>query len=354
MNVTGSIAINGGQSRPPLHLLSRNDYDPPAHLPDQVAQIVEQVIDFRIAQIGNLDPTRHAVKPAGNLAIGFDQQRCDPPGGGRLSHLSQVVTAKLFGLRQFFGYGGAIKRKVGSRSGPGMIMNPTCQIVLSTPSFPQEQNHAVSGGSQTSLAQSSPHGRRRVRLRDRSLAGHSSLALSDITTNSIDADDRALHGAKRCEDSTQGKPDALYGGRIFFLDGLSLEHAQVHLFDMFPGCLTVEILILAADDFRHLHSEHSCHGRVRVSVSEMTVLHENKVLRTFDECAESFLTETQGQLSPLAASNIKIRARSPQWFAVPIPFNDPAACQYPLPLARLGLKAVFGLEQRCTAFQVFT
>ena len=80
------------------HAFGRNDPHPAAHPSDQLAQIVEQVIDLRIAQIGNLDSPRRAVEPAGNPAVGLDQQRRDPPGGGRLRHLRQVVTAKPFGL----------------------------------------------------------------------------------------------------------------------------------------------------------------------------------------------------------------------------------------------------------------
>ena len=68
-------------------------------------------------------------------------------------------------------------------------------------------------------------------------------------------------------------------------------------------------------------------------VFEMTILHENQVLRTVNECSKSFLTETQGLLRPLAFRDIEMRARCPQRFAVLISFNDHAAGQYPLPLA---------------------
>jgi hypothetical protein len=77
--VLGSISIGGGQSRPRRYPLGRNHQDPAAHLFDQLAQIVEQVIDLRVAQLSNFDPTRCAVEPAGNLAVGLDQQRRNPP-----------------------------------------------------------------------------------------------------------------------------------------------------------------------------------------------------------------------------------------------------------------------------------
>ena len=51
VSVVGSIPVGGSQSRPPRHLLGRNDQNLAAHLLDQFAQIVEQVIDLRVAQI---------------------------------------------------------------------------------------------------------------------------------------------------------------------------------------------------------------------------------------------------------------------------------------------------------------
>jgi hypothetical protein len=81
------------------HLLGRNDQDPAAHLFDQLAQIVEQVIDLRMTQVSEFDLTRRTVQPSGNLAVGLDQQRRDPPGGGRLGNLLQVITAKPLGFR---------------------------------------------------------------------------------------------------------------------------------------------------------------------------------------------------------------------------------------------------------------
>jgi hypothetical protein len=99
--VVDSIPVGGSQSRPPRHLLGRNDQDLAAHLFDQVAQIVKQVIDLRVAQVSNFDPTRRAVESAGNLAVGLDQQRRDPPGGSRLSNLRQVVIAKPLGSGLF-------------------------------------------------------------------------------------------------------------------------------------------------------------------------------------------------------------------------------------------------------------
>src|SRR5208283_5172249 len=90
------------------------------------------------------------------------------------------LVPKKLRLRQILGYGSAIHCKIGSRSTPGMVVNPTCQIVLSTPTLPLEQNDDVSGGSETSLVQSSPHGLGWVRLGDRSLGGHGSLAIRHI------------------------------------------------------------------------------------------------------------------------------------------------------------------------------
>jgi hypothetical protein len=91
-------AGSSASPRPPRHLLGRNDQDLPAHFPDKLAQIVEQVIDLRVAHISNSGPTCRVVKPAGNMALKLDQQRRDPPGGGRSSNLSQVVTTELIGL----------------------------------------------------------------------------------------------------------------------------------------------------------------------------------------------------------------------------------------------------------------
>src|SRR5665647_1980428 len=97
--VIRSISVGGSQSRPPRHSLGRKDHDPAAHLPYQLAQIVEQVIYPRIAQIGNVDPTCRAVEPTANHAVGLDQQRRNASGGGRLRHLCRVVTTKPIGLR---------------------------------------------------------------------------------------------------------------------------------------------------------------------------------------------------------------------------------------------------------------
>ena len=49
VSVVRSIPAGGSQSRPPRYLLGRNGQDLAAHLFDQVAQIVEQVIDLRVA-----------------------------------------------------------------------------------------------------------------------------------------------------------------------------------------------------------------------------------------------------------------------------------------------------------------
>ena len=74
VSVVGSMPVDGSQSRPPRHPLGRNDQDPSTHLFDQLAQLVEQVIDLRVAQLSNFDPTRRAVEPAGNLAVSLDQR----------------------------------------------------------------------------------------------------------------------------------------------------------------------------------------------------------------------------------------------------------------------------------------
>ena len=52
-----SIPIGGSQSGPRRHLVVRNDHDTPAHLHDQFAQIVELVIDLRVAELSNFYPT---------------------------------------------------------------------------------------------------------------------------------------------------------------------------------------------------------------------------------------------------------------------------------------------------------
>ena len=70
MIVSGSISEYCGQSRLCHHPLGRNYKNPAAHLSDQLAQIVEQVIDLRMAQVSEFEPTRGAVQPPGNLAGG--------------------------------------------------------------------------------------------------------------------------------------------------------------------------------------------------------------------------------------------------------------------------------------------
>src|SRR5208283_3392098 len=109
--------------------------------------------------------------------------------------------------------------------------------------------------------------------------------------------------------SIQGERHALYGGGIFFFDGFSLEHAQFHLFDMFSGSLAIHTLFRTPNDFRGVKSEHSCHRRIHVGVFEMTILHKNEISCPIKERSEKILIETSGLFSPLALSNIKIRAR---------------------------------------------
>gem|GEM_PF-1411126 len=101
MSTVGSIPVSGSQSRSPRHLLGWHDQDLAAHLFDQFAQIVEHVIDLRVAQISNFDQPRRAVESAGNLTVGLDQQRRDPSGGSRLNNLRQVVIAKPLGSGLF-------------------------------------------------------------------------------------------------------------------------------------------------------------------------------------------------------------------------------------------------------------
>lgn len=67
---------------------------------NQLAQIVEQVIDFRVVQVSECDLAGRTVQTAGNLAVGLNQQRRDSSGGGCLGDLRQVVTAKVLGLRR--------------------------------------------------------------------------------------------------------------------------------------------------------------------------------------------------------------------------------------------------------------
>lgn len=93
VSVVGSISVGGSQSRPRRHPLGRKSKNPAAQLPGQFAQIVEQVIDLRVAHASEFDPTRNAVQPRGNLAVGLDQQRRDLRGGCRLRNLRQVATA---------------------------------------------------------------------------------------------------------------------------------------------------------------------------------------------------------------------------------------------------------------------
>jgi hypothetical protein len=92
-----SVPVDSGQPRARWHPRSGNHQHRSALLCDQLAQIVEQVIDVRIAQVGELDPTCRAIEPACDLAIGIDEQSLDPTGGGGLCDLRQVVTSNALG-----------------------------------------------------------------------------------------------------------------------------------------------------------------------------------------------------------------------------------------------------------------
>jgi len=115
-----------------------------------------------------------------------------------------------------------------------MVVNPTGQIVLSSPTLPLEQQDAVCAGSETGLVQSSLHGLRGVRLGDRALARHNPLAIRYITRDTVDADDGAGRVTKRSQNSIEGELPAMYAGAVLFLDGFSLEHAQIRLLICFP------------------------------------------------------------------------------------------------------------------------
>ena len=66
-------------------------------LENQLPQIVEQVVYLWVRQVVELDPASCSVEPAGNVAIGFDEQRRNPSSDGASGHLRQIVVAKLLG-----------------------------------------------------------------------------------------------------------------------------------------------------------------------------------------------------------------------------------------------------------------
>ncbi|MBK5283527.1 MAG: hypothetical protein JJE16_15770 [Nitrospiraceae bacterium] len=57
------MPIDRGQSRLPRHPLGWHDQNQTAHLLSQFAQIVEQVIDLRVAQVSEFGLTCRAVQP---------------------------------------------------------------------------------------------------------------------------------------------------------------------------------------------------------------------------------------------------------------------------------------------------
>ncbi len=95
------MSVGGRESHLPRHPLGGNDQDTATHLFNQLAQIVEQVIDFRVAQVSECDLAGRTVQPAGNLAVSLYLQRGDLADGGGLGDLGQVVTAMPLGSGLF-------------------------------------------------------------------------------------------------------------------------------------------------------------------------------------------------------------------------------------------------------------
>jgi hypothetical protein len=101
LKVRGSISIakGGGKSGASGHPIGRHDNDVATLVNDHLPQVVEQVIDSRIAQIPSLDAAGGAIDLTGQQATGLNQQRCDAPGRSRLGNSRYLVAAQPFGLR---------------------------------------------------------------------------------------------------------------------------------------------------------------------------------------------------------------------------------------------------------------
>ena len=69
---SGSKPVDCSNSRLCWHPLRWDDHDLAALVQNQLPEIVEQVVDFRMGQIAKLDATRRVVDPAGDVAFGFD------------------------------------------------------------------------------------------------------------------------------------------------------------------------------------------------------------------------------------------------------------------------------------------
>jgi hypothetical protein len=67
-----------------------------AILEDQLPHIVQNVIHLRIRQVVELNPARFNVNAAGDMTIGFDEQRSYTSCDGTRGDLRQIVGAKLF------------------------------------------------------------------------------------------------------------------------------------------------------------------------------------------------------------------------------------------------------------------
>jgi hypothetical protein len=91
---SASKPVDRSQSRGRRHTLGGDHHDLTTHLQDQLCQIIEQVVNFRVLQVAERNPTSRGIYPAGNLALGFDQQCRHPPGRGGFRDLRQCIGPK--------------------------------------------------------------------------------------------------------------------------------------------------------------------------------------------------------------------------------------------------------------------
>src|SRR4030042_5262121 len=66
----GLSPVDRSYSRPCRHPFGGDNHDLASHLQDQLPQVVEEVVNLRVGQVVELDPTGCSVHPPGHLAVG--------------------------------------------------------------------------------------------------------------------------------------------------------------------------------------------------------------------------------------------------------------------------------------------
>jgi hypothetical protein len=95
VNKSASKPVDRRNSCARGHALGWNDHDFAAFIDHQLAEIVEQIVDFRMREIAIVDPSGRFIDPAGNMTVGIHQQRRDAPVNRGLRHRRELIRAEF-------------------------------------------------------------------------------------------------------------------------------------------------------------------------------------------------------------------------------------------------------------------